>query len=74
MDNLSLTAALEIYGVESITHTRLHTDHALENLSGLGHEQGASDGGGGLHAESNMTALVLFFFLVSLIAVVRNMK
>lgn len=44
------------------SHTRLHTDHALENLRGLGHEQGMSDEGGGLHAESNMAALVLFFF------------
>lgn len=43
------------------SHTRLHTDHALENLRALGHEQGASDGGGGLHTESHMTALVLFF-------------
>lgn len=44
------------------SHTRLHTDHALENLRGLGHEQGVSDEGGGLHAESNMAALVLSVF------------
>lgn len=31
MDNLSLIAGLEIYGVESITHTHTHTYHAAEN-------------------------------------------
>lgn len=39
MDNLSLIAALEIYGVESITH--LHTDHALENIEGGINRRGA---------------------------------
>lgn len=59
MDNLSLIAALEIYGVESITHTLTHRSCTRK-------PQGVSDEGGGLHAESNMAALVLFFFSFSL--------